>query len=211
LFAPGAAAAAPSFVGVALGFVLGFFEPLVFWRRCSTTAGAFALGLAGAGTSVVSAGAVAVGPGDGAVVGVVDGAGVVAVGVDVVVSVLVASVLGGSSAVVVVTVPSPLEGGLSVASAPAAIGPRPAAVMPLPASAEASARHTHRRVRTWGVMRRACSSFADPIGRGRRGDPTGAGTPTGIHIGRQAPRGKGFVIVSRRGARIDAVRRAART
>jgi hypothetical protein len=147
--------------------VLVFFEAVVFCLRWSTTAGPFAAGLAGAGISVcaevVPAGVVAVGA--GVVVGVLEGAGVLVVVVGVVVvSVFVGSVFVGSSAgVVVVTVPSPPPVVPSTASAPPEIGPRLAAVMPLPASAEASARHSHRLEAGRGVMRRSWSSFGRPM------------------------------------------------
>jgi hypothetical protein len=86
---------------------------------------------------------------------VLEGVGVLVVGdgVDVVavVSVFFASivVVVSSADVVVVAAPSP-----SAASA-AEIGPRLAAVMPLPATAETSARHSHRRAPVGGVMRRS--------------------------------------------------------
>jgi hypothetical protein len=139
--------------------VLVFLEAVVFCLRWSTTVGPCAAGLAGAGISVSPevgpAGVVAVGA--GVVVGVLDGAGVLAVGVDVVVgSVVVGSVFVVPSAgVVVVTAPSPDPVTPSAATAPPAIGPRLAAVIPLPASAETSARHTHRRAPAGGVMRRS--------------------------------------------------------
>ena len=137
--------------------LLVFLEAVVFCLRWSTTEGPFAAGLAGAGISVspeaVPAGVVAVGA--GVVVGVLDGVGVLVVGVDVVVvSVFVGGVpVVPSTGVVVVPVPSP--GVPSAASAPPGIAPRLAAVRPLPASADTSARHTQRRAPAGGVMRRS--------------------------------------------------------
>jgi hypothetical protein len=131
--------------------VLVGFEAVTFWRRWSTTAGPFAAGFDGAGTSVSvvdgSLGGAGVGAGVLVAVVVGAGAGVLAVGVEVVVvgCVLVVS-WPDASLGVVVTAPSeePPEDA-SAANAPVETGPRPAAVSPPPASAEISARQAHLR------------------------------------------------------------------
>jgi hypothetical protein len=101
-------------VVAAAGFVVvteegAGFDAVTFWRRCSTTAGLFVVGFAGAGTSVSEvAGSLGAGVGAGVVVAVVvgAGAGVLEVGVEVVVvgCVLVSSL--ATSLGVVVTAPS---------------------------------------------------------------------------------------------------------
>jgi hypothetical protein len=176
--------------------LLARFEGLLFCLRWSTTAGAFAVGFGGGFASVVVLLGLVLG---GALDGVVAGAGVVVLGgiagvAVVVVPVFAGSSLGVSLGVVVVTVPSEL-GGLSAASVPPARGPRPPAVSPLPARAEISARHIHLRGLS-GIMRRSWSSCGRPIVVVGADSPQTRGTPMGIHIGRQAPRGKGFVIAS---------------
>jgi len=120
------------------------------------------------------------------------------VGVEFVVGGVVAV---GVSLVVVSLGVVPLPSGsppdqFSVASAPLESGPSPAAVKPPPAISEMSARHARLRTPEAVVMRRSSSSRGRPIVVVGASSPTNAGTPTGIHIGRQAPRGKGFVIAS---------------
>jgi hypothetical protein len=152
-------------VGVVLVEVLGF-DSVAFWRRCSTTAGPFADGFAGAFTSASCVVAVDVGAGVGVLEVVGAGAGVLAVGVEVVVGVVPVEV-GFSLGVVsvgVVPVPSaslPVQ--FSAASAPPESGPSPAAVKPPPAIAEISARHARLRMPEAAIMRRSSSSRGRPM------------------------------------------------
>jgi hypothetical protein len=148
----------------------------------------------GAGTFVVS----------GAGVVVVGGAGV---GVEVLV---VGCVLGGAavSAVPVVAVPVVVVAGVVVVSgvvvvavapvapkaAPASGPPRLAAVKPPPARAESTVRNARRRAALTGGMRWSKSSWGRPMVVVGEADPQSLGTPTEIHIGRQAGIRKGFVI-----------------
>jgi hypothetical protein len=163
-------------------FLLG----VVFCRRCTTTVGASTT--AGAG---VLAGCDALGCG-GLVVEVFVGCWAVPV----------LTVPGVDAAEVVVVVtgtlePSPGDGefaGVSAPSAPPASGPpKPAAVSPLPASADSIARHALLRVRVIGYLRQSWS-LCCPIFVVGAASPRSGGTPTEIHIGRQAETRKGFVI-----------------
>jgi hypothetical protein len=122
-------------------------DAVTFWRRCSTTAGPFALGFGGALTSASPDGALGLGEGVGVLDVVGAGAGVLDVGVEVVVGGALGPVVCslGVVSVGVVPVPSGSVFQVSAASAPVETGPRPAAVRPPPAIAETSARHAHLR------------------------------------------------------------------
>jgi hypothetical protein len=156
-------------VGVVLVEVLGF-DSVTFWRRCSTTAGPFADGFAGALTSASFVVSVEGGAGVGVLEVVGAGAGVLAVGVEVVVGVDVVAgfSLGVVSVGVVPVASDSLPVQFSAASAPPASGPSPAAVRPPPAIAEISARHARLRMPEAAIMRRSSSSRCRPIDLGRR-------------------------------------------
>ncbi|HEY2181839.1 MAG TPA: hypothetical protein VGH09_09235 [Solirubrobacteraceae bacterium] len=173
-----------------------------FWPRCNTTAGRFAVGRAGAGSSVSPLGVAGV---DVVPAGaVVDGAGVdsLVVGAGVEVVVVGCGEGGGASWVVVgsvvvpvvVCVPSPVDVFGSAAIAPVEIGPK--AVRPPPASADKSARQARLRRVPAAVMRRLRSSSGRPMVVSARPGHKTRGTPAGIHIGRQPRARKGFVIAS---------------
>ncbi len=106
----------------------------------------------------------------------------------VTVAVVVAGVVVVSGLAVV-----PVGGGAPNA-APASGPPRLAAVRPPPASAESTARKARRRAALTGGMRWSRSSRGRPMVVVGEADPQSLGTPTAIHIGRQAGIRKGFVI-----------------